>query len=62
MDSFINFAGIFFLAKGLKKEITDYLLYIIIGFIAITTIPLVFTFIKNKVVKSSDEEKTNIEQ
>jgi membrane-associated protein len=52
----------YFLGKRFEKEITDYLLYIIIGFIAITTIPLVFTFIKNRVVKSSDEEKTNIEQ
>lgn len=52
----------YFLGKRFEKEITDYLLYIIIGFIAITTIPLVFTFIRNRVVKSNDEETTNIEQ
>lgn len=52
----------YFLGRRFEKEINDYLLYIIIGFIAITTIPLVFTFVKKKVAKSSDEEITNIEQ
>jgi membrane-associated protein len=51
----------YFLGRRFEKEITDYLLYIIIGFIAITTIPLVFTFIRNRVVKSTDEETTNID-
>jgi membrane-associated protein len=50
----------YFLGKRFEKEITDYLLYIIIGFIAITTIPLVFTFIKNRVVKSNDEGKKTL--
>jgi len=47
----------YFLGRRFEKEINDYLLYIIIGFIVITTIPLVYTFVKNRVVKSNDEEK-----
>ncbi|RZL40779.1 MAG: DedA family protein, partial [Pedobacter sp.] len=34
-------------------------LYIIIGFILITTIPLLITFVKSK-VNSSEEEKTDL--
>lgn len=48
----------YFLGKRFEKEINDYLLYIIIGFIFITTIPLLITFVKSKVT-SSDEEKTD---
>ena len=44
----------YFLGKRFEKEINDYLLYIIIGFIFITTIPLLITFVKSKVT-SSDE-------
>ncbi|SES09563.1 DedA family protein [Pedobacter rhizosphaerae] len=47
----------YFLGKKFEKEINDYLLYIIIGFIVITTIPLLITFVKRKVVKSPDEDK-----
>ncbi|MCZ4242995.1 DedA family protein [Pedobacter punctiformis] len=47
----------YFLGKRFEKEINDYLLYIIIGFIIITTIPLLITFVKNKVVKDPDEDK-----
>jgi len=46
----------YFLGKRFEKEINDYLLYIIIGFILITTIPLLITFVKNK-VKSPEEDK-----
>jgi len=47
----------YFLGKRFEKEINDYLLYIIIGFIIITTIPLLVTFVKNKVVKVPEEDK-----
>jgi membrane-associated protein len=50
----------YFLGKRFEKEITDYLLYIIIGFITITTLPLVFAFVKKRVVtKNEDNEITN---
>ncbi|AZI25087.1 MAG: DedA family protein [Pedobacter agri] len=49
----------YFLGRRFEKEINDYLLYIIIGFIAITTIPLLITFVKSK-VNSSEEEKTDL--
>ncbi|NRF39055.1 DedA family protein [Pedobacter foliorum] len=52
----------YFLGKRFEKEINDYLLYIIIGFIVVTTIPLVVTFVKKKVVSSTDNETTNTEQ
>lgn len=40
----------YFLGKKFEQEINDYLLYIITGFIIITTIPLIFAFVKKKVV------------
>ncbi|MEJ2903774.1 DedA family protein [Pedobacter panaciterrae] len=52
----------YFLGKRFEKEITDYLLYIIIGFIIVTTIPLIITFVKKKVVNNTDKETTNTEQ
>jgi len=52
----------YFLGKRFEKEINDYLLYIIIGFIVVTTIPLVITFVKKKVVSGNDNETTNTEQ
>lgn len=50
----------YFLGKRFEEEINDYLLYIIIGFIIITTIPLIITFVKRRVVKSNVEDTTNI--
>ena len=50
----------YFLGRRFEKEITDYLLYIIIGFILITTIPLLITFVKRKVVKGPEEDKTDL--
>lgn len=47
----------YFLGRRFEKEINDYLLYIIIGFIVITTIPLLITFVKNKVVNLDKDEK-----
>jgi membrane-associated protein len=52
----------YFLGKRFEKEINDYLLYIIIGFIVITTIPLVYTFVKKKVVKDDNDDISNTEQ
>jgi len=52
----------YFLGKRFEKEINDYLLYIIIGFIVITTIPLVYTFVKKKVVKGDNDDISNTEQ
>ena len=50
----------YFLGKRFEKEITDYLYYIIIGFILITAIPLLITFVKNRVDKPSDNDKIDI--
>lgn len=50
----------FFLGRGFEKEINDYLLYIIVGFILITTIPLVITYLKRRIgADRSDEEEPN---
>ena len=51
----------YFLGKRFEKEINDYLLYIIIGFIAVTSLPLIFAFVKKKVVKGNNEDTTNIQ-
>ncbi|HEY1061565.1 MAG TPA: DedA family protein [Daejeonella sp.] len=39
----------FYLGRSFEKEINDYLLYIIIGFILITAIPLIVTYLKRKI-------------
>lgn len=52
----------YFLGRRFEKEINDYLLYIIIGFIVITTIPLVYTFVKKKVVRDGNDDISNTEQ
>lgn len=51
----------YFLGKRFEKEINDYLLYIIIGFIVITSIPLVYTFVKKQVVKEDNDDISNTE-
>jgi membrane-associated protein len=38
----------YFLGKKFEKEINQYLLYIILGFIAITTIPVLYAFLKKR--------------
>lgn len=38
----------YFLGKKFEKEINEYLIYIIVGFIVITTIPLVITVLKKR--------------
>ncbi|MBO9675997.1 MAG: DedA family protein [Sphingobacteriaceae bacterium] len=50
----------YFLGRRFEREINDYLLYIIIGFILITTIPLLITFVKRKVVSGTEEDKTDL--
>lgn len=52
----------YFLGRRFEKEINDYLLYIIIGFIVITTIPLIVTFVRKKVVKDNNDELSNTQQ
>jgi len=53
----------YFLGKRFAEQIEEYLVYIIIGFIVITTIPLIITFVKKRVVKSGiDEESENEEE
>lgn len=47
----------FFLGRKFEKEINDYLLFIIIGFIVITAIPLVWTYLKKRVAESKSKEE-----
>lgn len=50
----------FFLGRKFEKEIDDYLLYIIVGFILLTTVPLVWTYVKGKIsVNKIEEEELN---
>ncbi len=51
-----------FLGKRFEKEIDAYLLYIIVGFILITTIPLIITFVKKKVVINKNEDTSKIDE
>lgn len=48
----------YFLGRKYEKEIDNYLIYIIIGFIAVTTIPLIYTYFKKQLSgnKSEDDE------
>ena len=46
----------YYLGKSFAKQIEEYLGYIIIGFILITTIPLVITFVKNRIPSNSNNE------
>ncbi len=52
----------YFLGKTFAHQIEEYLVYIIIGFIIITTIPLIVTFVKKKVTKDGDEDEAEIEE
>lgn len=50
----------YFLGRRFEKEIDDYLLYIIIGFIVVTTLPLIWTYLRQKIgVNNSEEEELN---
>ena len=43
----------YYLGRSFEKQINDYLLYIIIGFIVITALPLIWTFIKNSINRNT---------
>ncbi|WP_374165866.1 DedA family protein [Arcticibacter sp. MXS-1] len=47
----------FFLGKRFEKQIDQYLLYIIVGFILITAIPLVWTYFKRKFLLNKTQNK-----
>jgi membrane-associated protein len=50
----------FYLGRSFEQEINDYLLFIIVGFILITAIPLIVTYLKRKIEGDrSDEEEQN---
>ncbi|RZK43707.1 MAG: DedA family protein [Pedobacter sp.] len=49
----------YFLGRRFAQQIEEYLVYIIIGFIVITTIPLIITFVKKKVVRPDDDEQNS---
>jgi membrane-associated protein len=52
----------YFLGKRFAHQIEEYLVYIILGFILITTIPLIIAFVKKKVNKDGEEEEIGIEE
>jgi membrane-associated protein len=52
----------YFLGRSFAEQIEEYLVYIIIGFIVITTIPLVVTFVKKRVSKTGNEDEAEIEE
>jgi membrane-associated protein len=48
------------LGQKFEKEIDDYVLYIIVGFIVLTAIPLILAYMKRKIgVNKNEEEKLN---
>jgi membrane-associated protein len=47
----------YFLGRRFAQQIEEYLVYIIIGFIIITTIPLIITFVKKKVVRTGADDE-----
>lgn len=51
----------YFLGRKFEKEINDYLLYIIIGFVVVTALPLVWAFLKKHIPTSagSSPDKKN---
>lgn len=48
----------FFLGQRFEKEIEEYLLYIIIGFVVITALPLLWAYLKKKMVRTKEIEKS----
>lgn len=46
----------YFLGREFETEINDYLSYIILGFILITTVPLVIAFLKRNLTSKTDKE------
>ncbi|MES2651509.1 MAG: DedA family protein [Bacteroidota bacterium] len=52
----------YFLGKRFAQQIEEYLVYIIVGFIVITTIPLIITFVKKQVVKTGVDDEIDSNQ
>ena len=52
----------YFLGRRFEKEINDYLLYIIVGFVTITSLPLAIAFFRKKGTNNTNEDISNIEQ
>lgn len=52
----------YFLGRKFEKEINHYLLYIITGFIIITTIPLIIAFVRKKVTTGNNDNTTNTDK
>lgn len=52
----------YFLGRRFEKEINDYLLYIIVGFVTITSLPLAIAFFRKKGPNNTNEDISNIEQ
>ncbi|MBU2046545.1 MAG: DedA family protein, partial [Bacteroidetes bacterium] len=48
----------YFLGREFEKEIDQYVSYIILGFITITTIPLIIAFFKKSIVNKSESDTT----
>lgn len=46
----------YFLGKSFAQQIEEYLVYIILGFILITTVPLIITFVKKKVNRNEEDD------
>ncbi|MBC7744330.1 MAG: DedA family protein [Flavobacterium sp.] len=47
----------YFLGRKFEKEIDDYVLYIIVGFIVLTTIPLIWAYAKRKLGSNKNTEE-----
>jgi membrane-associated protein len=45
----------YFLGKKFEKDINKYLLFIILGFIIITTVPVIYAFLRKRSASNSDE-------
>ncbi|WP_199138187.1 DedA family protein [Pedobacter sp. ASV12] len=52
----------YFLGRKFATQIEEYLVYIIIGFIVITTIPLIITFVKKQVLGAGETDETENEE
>jgi membrane-associated protein len=52
----------YFLGRRFEKEINDYLLYIIVGFVTITSLPLAIAFFRKRKTNNTNEDISNIEQ
>ena len=52
----------YFLGRRFEKQINDYLLYIIVGFVTITSLPLAIAFFRKRKTNNTNEDISNIEQ